>query len=134
MFKILSGIALSATIVTVNLAPVFANTKVESLTIQQASPNLVELEGRSLTDAEAAKVEGEALPLFAAKALFGAGTSVAWQFAQCQARRQSCSAEDYAWAAGTGALGAFVPTPVASKGVRFFTNGQRIRGLRVFVR
>ncbi|NJL55078.1 hypothetical protein HC928_07725 [bacterium] len=66
MFKQISSIALSATIIAANMAPVLANpTNVKngnSLTVNSVAPksSLVEIEGRTLTDAEAAKVEGEA--------------------------------------------------------------------------
>ena len=121
MKKLISVLAISGGFTFAQIAPAFANPtslKIENgATVQQASPNLVELEGRSLTDAEAAKVEGEWVWV-AAKAVWGAGTSVAFQYAQCQARGQSCSGQDYAWAAGTGAVGAFIPVPAAAKGVR----------------
>jgi hypothetical protein len=141
MRKILLGVATSVTMFAVNMAPLLANPTTNlktgsGVTVNSVAPksSLIEIEGRTLTDAEAAKVEGEAIPLFVARGLWGAGTNVALTFAQCQARRQSCSAEDYAWAAGTGALGAFIPGPAASNGVRFFKNGQKINGIRVFVR
>lgn len=129
MFKILSGIALSATVFTAGMAPAFASPKVESSTVQQASPNLIELEGRSLTDVEAAKVEGEWVWVAA-----GAGIEVAFKYAECQRPGQQCAWQDYAIAGGKGAVTGLIPGgSVAKNGVRFFKNGQKIRGLRVFL-
>lgn len=67
MRNFLSGAALSATLFAANMAPVFANPTTNLKTGNSATvnsvasnPNLIEIEGRTLTDAEAAKVEGEA--------------------------------------------------------------------------
>lgn len=67
MSKFLSGAVLSAVMFSVNMAPVLANaTNIKTsdgVTVNSVVPksNLVEIEGRTLTDAESAKVEGEAL-------------------------------------------------------------------------
>jgi|GEM_PF-4345210 len=78
MRKLISGAVLSATIVAANMAPVFANTTTNlktgnGVTVNSVAPkfNLVEIEGRTLTDAEAAKVEGEVV--FVPFVLVGAG-------------------------------------------------------------
>ena len=67
MDKFLSGLALSATLFAANMAPVFANAATDlktgnGVTVNSVAPksSLIEIEGRTLTDAEAAKVEGEA--------------------------------------------------------------------------
>lgn len=59
MHKLLLGAGLIATVFGANMTSAIANPKVESLTMQKASPNLVEIEGRSLTDGEAMKIEGQ---------------------------------------------------------------------------
>ncbi len=90
--------------------------------------------GQELSTQELEKVEGEA---WFVPALWGAGTSVAFQYAQCQLRGTSCTWEDYAWAAGTGAVGAYIGVPgggAARNGVRFIQNGQKINGLKIFLR
>lgn len=89
-------------------------------------------QGQELSAQELEKVEGEA---WFVPGLWGAGTSVAAQYVQCQFR--NCTWEDYAWAAGTGAVMGYVGVPgggAARNGVRFFQNGQKINGLRIFVR
>jgi len=57
--KLLLGAGLIATVFGANMTSAIANPKVESLTMQKAFPNLVEIEGRSLTDSEAMKIEGQ---------------------------------------------------------------------------
>ena len=65
MYKFLSLASLSAALVTVNVAPVFANptnTKTaNSVTVNSVDlkSSLVEIEGRTLTNSEAVKVEGQ---------------------------------------------------------------------------
>lgn len=66
MRKFFLGAALSATIIAGNMAPVLANStnvntdgEVTAHSVE-VNPDLVEIEGRTLTDAEAANVEGEA--------------------------------------------------------------------------
>jgi hypothetical protein len=75
MKKQLSALTLSATFMTSLAAPVFANTPVEGIAKTQVSTELVELDGRVLTDVEATKVEGEAWWLLAIPAI-GAATGV----------------------------------------------------------
>ena len=64
MYKFLSLASLSAALVTVNVAPVFANTTniktANSVTVNSVAlkSSLVEIEGRTLTNSEAVKVEG----------------------------------------------------------------------------
>lgn len=77
MRKFLSGAILSATIIAGNMAPALANpTNLKAgngVTVNSVAPNpnLVEIEGRTLTDAEAAKVEGEAWWFAAVPAVVG---------------------------------------------------------------
>ena len=66
MRKFLSGAALSATIFAANMAPVFANAATDlktgnGVTVNSVAPksSLIEIEGRTLTDSEAAMIEGE---------------------------------------------------------------------------
>lgn len=122
MRKFLSRIALAATLATANMAPVFANPtniKIDnSVTVSSVTPksNLVEIEGRTLTDAEAAKVEGEWVWVAAS-----AGLEVAFKYAECQRPGQQCGWQDYAIAGAKGAAFGLIPGGgVAKNGVRFF--------------
>jgi len=87
MFKLISRVALSATIIAGNVATVSANTTnvktgngvtVNSVALKS---NLVEIEGRTLTDAEAAKVEGEVWWVPVGGAVAGVGYN-AWRNVQ----------------------------------------------------
>ena len=68
MDKFLPSLLLSATVFAANMAPVFANATSDikagnGVTVNSVAPksSLIEIEGRTLTDAEAAKVEGEGI-------------------------------------------------------------------------
>ncbi len=86
MRKFLSGVVLSATIIAGNAPLVLANpTNLNAgngVTVNSVAPksSLIEFGGRTLTDAEAAKVEGEIVwtPI-----LVGAGTSLALTTYNC---------------------------------------------------
>ncbi|TAE59149.1 MAG: hypothetical protein EAZ76_02245 [Nostocales cyanobacterium] len=89
-------------------------------------------EGQELSATELEQVEGEVA--WFVPGLVGAGVELAFQAWDCRTR--SCTWEDYARAGVKGAVSAYlIPGGTAARsGVRFFQNGQRINGLRVFVR
>ena len=83
-----------------------------------------------MSDAELAEIEGEWVWVAGNAAL-----EVGFKYAECRMGSQQCGWQDYALAGAKGAAFGLIPGGSAAKnGVRFFRNGQRIRGLRVFVR
>ncbi|BBC24429.1 hypothetical protein [Pseudanabaena sp. ABRG5-3] len=77
MYKLLSGAALAATVIAANVLPLSANPTTNlktGNTLNSVSPksSLIEIEGRTLTDVEAAKVEGEKFWFAAVPAVVGA--------------------------------------------------------------
>jgi hypothetical protein len=120
--KFLSGAALSATIIAANVLPLSANPTTNlkngnSVPVNSVAPksSLVEFGGRTLTDAEAAKVEGEALPVlvivggklitkFVVNRAKAGVRSTAVHSAQCvTARVQNCNAQSHGAAFRSGA-------------------------------
>jgi len=83
MHRFLSGAALSAILVAGNVAPALANSKNVNtdgeVTANSVASNLdlVEIEGRTLTDAEAAEIQGEAIPVFLLPVLLKAAAASA---------------------------------------------------------
>lgn len=136
MHRFLSGVALSAAFIAGNMAPVLAdttdvNTDGEVTTHSvEVNLGLIEIEGRTLTDAEAANVEGEWAWVAASAAV-----EVGFKYVECQRPGQNCAWQDYAVAGAKGAATGLIPGGGAARnGVRFFRNGQKINGIRVFVR
>lgn len=112
----------------VAIAPAFADSlspEIEPETQYQ----IVLPEGEMMTDAELAEVEGEWVHVAA-----GAAVGVGFKYAECQLSGQQCGWQDYAISGAEGAVTAMLPGAAARSGVRFFRNGQKIRGIRVFVR
>lgn len=116
MRKFLSGAALSATVFAANMAPAFANpTNINtgySVTVNSVAPksNLVEIDGRILTDAEAAKVEGQIFwKAMAVGAVWGAGSGLASTTVACyRIPGAKCGWQEYAGGTAFGAAkGAF---------------------------
>jgi len=110
MRKFLSGGALSATVITANMGSVFANPtniKIDnSVTVNSVAPKstLVEIDGRTLTNAEAASIEGEFFfkPLAAAMVVNGIRQS-ATHFGDCRhGVRRDCSAGSIGRSFGSG--------------------------------
>jgi hypothetical protein len=107
MHKFLSGAALSATIFAANMAPVLANpTNIKtgnSVTVNSVAPksSLIEIEGRTLTDAEAAKVEGEAIfvPVF----VWIAGKAIVKYVAKQSVKQGVKATANHAWDCRSGA-------------------------------
>ena len=106
MRKFFLGAALSATIIAGNMAPVLANlTNINTdgeVTAHSVEVNsdLVEIEGRTLTDAEAAEVEGEAwwgVVGFAVSLSVGNGaTTTLTHYGDCRHKvRTDCSSRAY---------------------------------------
>jgi hypothetical protein len=103
---------------------------IEQQSVSQRSRRVAVPKGQKLNDAQLKETEGEFLPLFVITAGIGAAKGVGFQYLECQARGQSCTAEDYAWSAGFGALDG-VPFGAAVSGGRqaykVYKNGQRIQ-------
>ena len=127
MRKFFLGAALSATFIAGNVAPALANStnvntdgEVTAHSVE-VNPDLIEIEGRTLTDAEAAEVEGEWVWVAVA-----AGLSLGEKYYSCQGSGQNCTWQDYAVAGAVGAVGGLIPGGRAAK------NGARLLR-RVFV-
>jgi len=103
MHRFLSGAALSAIVIAGNMAPALANSTnintdadVTAHSVE-VNPNLVEIEGRTLTDVEAAEVEGEYFLKALAVASFVNGVKTsATHYGDCRyGVRTDCSSRAY---------------------------------------
>lgn len=130
MKKILMATGTAVLFSNMAIAPAFANPLAQEIE-PETQYQIVLPEGQMMTDAELAEVEGQIVwkPI-----LIGAGISVGAHHLQCQVSRQQCNWQSYAIAGAAGAAGPLIPSANAARGVRFFQNGQRINGIRVFVR
>ncbi|MFE1745970.1 hypothetical protein [Coleofasciculus sp. H7-2] len=129
MKKLLTATGAAVFLTNMTLAPAFADSLAQPTTPRQQQ-QVVLPEGQMMSDAELAQVEGEWVWVAA-----GTGLELAFKYAECQRPGQQCGWQDYAIAGAKGAAFSLIPGGSAAKnGVRFFQNGQKINGLRVFVR
>jgi hypothetical protein len=129
MKKLLTAVGAAALFANMAIAPAFADS-LEPQTELNAEYQMVLPEGDIMSDAELAEIEGEWVWVAAS-----AGLEVGFKYVECRTSSQQCGWQDYALAGAKGAAFGLIPGGGAAKnGVRFFRNGQRIRGLRVFVR
>lgn len=110
------------------IAPAFADS-LSSEIEPETQYQIVLPEGEMMTDAELAEIEGEWVWVAA-----NAGLEVGFKYAECQRPGQQCGWQDYALAGAKGAAFGMIPGGGAARsGVRFFRNGQKINGIRVFL-
>jgi hypothetical protein len=129
MKKLLTVTGAVVLLANATIAPAFADSLAQQTTPGKQQ-QVVLPEGQMMSDMELAQVEGEWVWVAA-----GAGLEVAFKYAECQRPGQQCGWQDYAIAGAKGAAFSLIPGGGAAKnGVRFFQNGQKINGLRVFLR
>ena len=133
MKKLLTATGAAILLTNMTLTPAFADTLANKTTDGQQR-QVVLPEGQLMSDAELSEVEGEWVNV-----ALGAGLEVAFKYVECQRPGQQCGWQDYAIAGAKGAAFGLIPgggaaTRAAQTGVRFFQNGQRINGIRVFLR
>ena len=127
MKKLLTATGAALLLANVTIAPAFADTLAQQTTPGKQQ-QVVLPEGQMMSDMELAQVEGEWVWVAA-----GAGLEVAFKYAECQRPGQQCGWQDYAIAGARGAAFGMIPVGRAASGVRFFRNGQKINGIRVFL-
>ena len=150
MKKLLTVVSAAALFANMAIAPAFANS-LKNQTELETEYQMVLPEGEMMSDAELAEVEGEWVWV-AADVAANVALEVGFEYADCRISSPGqCGLQDnwrqYALAGtkgvATSVIGGGVGKGVAKgaarffgakKGVHFFQNGERINGLRVFVR
>ena len=147
MKKLLTAVSAAALFANTAIAPAFANS-LKSQTELETEYQMVLPEGEMMSDAELAEIEGEWVWV-----AINAGLEVGFEYADCRISSPGqCGLQEnwrkYALAGTKGAVTGLIPGGGvakgaakgatrffrAKKGVNFFQNGERINGLRVFVR
>lgn len=137
MKKLLTATGTAMLLANMTIAPAFADSLAQQTTPRQQQ-QVVLPEGEMMSDAELAQVEGE-WKWIAGAAVVGGGFQGYNEYQNCvSAGRTDCwtaaasGAANGALAWGTAA--ATFGRGGGSGGARFFQNGQRINGIRVFTR
>ncbi len=137
MKKLLTATGAAVFLANMTLAPAFANSLAQQSTPRQQQ-QVVLPEGEMISDAELAQVEGE-WKWVAAAAVVGGGIKGYNEYHNCVSSGRSDCWVAAANGAAEGALtwgtaAATFGRGGGSGGARFFQNGQRINGIRVFTR
>jgi hypothetical protein len=134
MKKLLTATGTALLLANMTVAPAFADSLAQQTTPGKQQ-QVVLPEGQMMSDAELAQVEGEVAWVPVALGVVGAGFGGYTSYQNCAASGRKDCWVDASYGAAQGAFfGATLGRGGGSGGTRFFQNGQRINGIRVFTR